>query len=153
MDYLNNTIVYWHWIVLGLSLIILELFVPIFVTLRMGVAAIIVGILISFVDIAVSGQLIIWALVSSILVLLWHKTISPRLLDKTTAGLSREAMVGQIGLVVSAQHEPSRGHLRFPAPILGNDEWEFICENSVNQGDKVQVIDISGNSLLVKPAN
>jgi hypothetical protein len=39
--------------------------------------------------------------------------------------------------------------LRFPAPILGSDEWSFICEDPVAIGDRVRVTEVSGNSLIV----
>ena len=63
---------------------------------------------------------------------------------------SREAMVGQVGMVTFYSQDQGRGKLKFPAPIVGNDEWEFIHSEALSNGDKVQVIDISGNSLLVK---
>ena len=47
--------------------------------------------------------------------------------------------------------DESRGMLKFPAPIVGNDDWEFIYDGVLNNGDKVKIIDISGNSLIVKP--
>lgn len=156
LDLLNNNIVYWHWIVFGLVLITIELFIPIFVTLWLGVAAIIVGLLLLVVSFSFGMQLLLWAMISAALVVLWHKYVSPKLLDRTTAGLSREAMVGQVGLVMKYSEDQGRGRLRFSAPIIGNDEWAFIYEPNAGEstlmnGDKVQVTDISGNHLIVKP--
>lgn len=151
LDFINTSVVYWHWIVFGLLLITIELFVPVFVTLWLGAAAIIVGMLMLLTGMGVNAQLAIWVVLSTAFVLLWHKYISPRLLDKTTAGLSKEAMVGQQGLVIEYNAQATRGTLRFPAPVLGNDEWEFLCESELSSGDKVQVTDISGNRLIVKP--
>jgi inner membrane protein len=39
--------------------------------------------------------------------------------------------------------------VRFSTPVLGDDEWEFICEQSVDVGDRVHIKDFSGNSLIV----
>jgi len=42
--------------------------------------------------------------------------------------------------------------LRFPAPLLGSDEWLIISQDDLTAGDRVSVIDLSGNSLIVKKA-
>jgi membrane protein implicated in regulation of membrane protease activity len=34
-------------------------------------------------------------------------------------------------------------------PVLGAEEWPFICEQVVAVGDRVVVTDISGNTLIV----
>ncbi len=145
------TLLYWHWIVLGLLLITMELFAPLFIMLWMGVAAVVVGVILAVSGIDFSTQLVIWAVLSLLFLLLWHKFVSPRILDRTTAGLSREAIVGQVGMVTFFNQDESRGNLKFPAPIVGNDEWEFIYDGKLDHGDKVKVVDISGNSLIIKP--
>ena len=60
---------WWHWIVLGLCLSIAELAVPAFFIIWFGIGAIGVGLLLLiFPAISVAAQLIVWAVVSSILV-------------------------------------------------------------------------------------
>jgi len=39
--------------------------------------------------------------------------------------------------------------LRFSAPILGADEWQFICTDTVEIGSRVVVREFSGNTLIV----
>jgi hypothetical protein len=34
-------------------------------------------------------------------------------------------------------------------PILGADEWDIICEQDIKLGDRVVVVDVSGNTLVV----
>jgi hypothetical protein len=65
------------------------------------------------------------------------------------AGLSREAILGEIGHVIVSPHNGKRGRLRFSMPILGADEWDIICEQDIKLGDRVVVVDISGNTLVV----
>ncbi len=151
IEWLDNAIVYWHWIVLGLMLITLELFAPAFVMLWLGVAAIIIGLLLTTFSLDLSTQLVIWAALSSLFIALWHRFISPRMADRTLAGLSKEAIIGQTGMVTFFNQSEGRGQLRFSAPIVGNDEWAFIFDDKLNHGDRVKVIDISGNSLIVTP--
>lgn len=37
--------------------------------------------------------------------------------------------------------------------LLGSDEWSFICDEPVRSGDRVQIRDVSGNTLVVAPKN
>ena len=46
--FLNDTILWWHWIVLGFILLILEMSTGTFIMLGLGVAAIIVGLLVMY---------------------------------------------------------------------------------------------------------
>ena len=151
IEWLDTHVLYWHWIVIGLLLITIELLVPVFVMLWLGVAATLVGLVLLVISFGFAGQLLLWVILSTLLLLLWHKYISPRMHDRTLAGLSREAIIGQVGMVVSFNPQLGRGMLKFPAPIIGNDEWTFIHTEPLANGDKVQVMDISGNSLLIKP--
>ncbi len=151
VEWLDTNIAFWHWIVVGLLLVGLEIFVPSFVILWFGVAAILVGILISIVSLGFTAQLLTWGILSVVLLVLWHKLVSPRMLNKTMAGLSREAIIGQVGTVIDYSSVNARGNLRFPAPLLGNDEWEFIYEGELQAGDRVIVTEVSGNSLIVIP--
>jgi hypothetical protein len=45
--------------------------------------------------------------------------------------------------------EHSRGKVRFTTPVLGDDEWDFICDIDVSIGDRVYIKEISGNTLIV----
>ncbi len=150
IEWLDTNILYWHWIVFGLLLITIELLIPVFVVLWLGVAGILVGILSLLLPIGFSIEMVLWVVFSTAFLLLWHKYVSPKITNQTFAGLSKEAMVGQIGMVIRYSEQQGRGTLKFPAPIVGNDEWEFIYSGALQNGDKVQVTDISGNSLIVK---
>ena len=86
IEWLGNNVLYWHWIVFGLALITFELFAPVFVMLWLGSAAVIVGIVGLIIPINFTLELIIWALLSTLFIYLWHRFISPKLVDRTTAG-------------------------------------------------------------------
>ena len=151
IDWLNTYIANWHWIVVGLLLMTLELIVPVFVILWLGVAAVIIGILSLLLPISFGAALMMWAIISAVLLLLWHHYVSPKITNQTLAGLSKEALIGQIGMVIHYSKQQGRGRMRLPAPVVGDDEWEFIFSGTLQNGDKLQVTDISGNSLVVKP--
>ncbi|AUM14504.1 NfeD family protein [Ketobacter alkanivorans] len=146
-------ILYWYWVVLGVMLMLSEIVLTTFFILWFGLAAVIMGALTYlFPDIEVSWQILIWTVLSSALALFWFKFLKPLSIDKTKAGLSREAIVGEVGQVISVPREGMRGKLRFPAPILGADEWMIMSQDSLAEGDRVRVKDVSGNSLIVEKA-
>lgn len=144
-------ILYWYWLVFGMILIIAEIFIPSFTVLWFGLGAIIVGcVLLLIPELALSWQLFIWVIASSLFTFMWFKFLKPRMTDKTTAGIAREAVLGESGQVIEVPVEGRRGIVRFSKPLLGADEWEFISEGEVSSGDRVFVKDISGNTIIVE---
>lgn len=143
-------ILYWYWIVFGIAVMLLEIALPSFTALWFGAGAVLVGILLYlFPGMSTTTQIVLWTVLSSSLTWLWFKYLRPLAIDKTKAGLSREAIVGEVGQVLAPPMEHRRGTLRFPAPVLGSDEWLFITQDDVVAGDRVRVVDVSGNSLIV----
>lgn len=143
---------YWLWLVLGMLLIALEIVLPAFITLWFGLSAIVVGGIVFFLpDLSLSIQIFIWTLLSVITAFLWFKFLRPLSTDKTKAGLAREAIIGQTAMVIQCPTENTRGTLRLIVPFLGSDEWQFILqtEQEISNGDRVKIVDVSGNSLIV----
>ena len=150
MEWLNANVAYWHWIVLGLALAAFEIFAPSFFMIWLGASAIAVGLLTLFLPISFAFQMLIWGILSMACLIGWFKFVSPKMKDMTKSGMAREAMIGQVGTVLEYNTSSTRGMLRFPAPILGEDEWRFISQETLSSGDKVVVTDTSGNDLIVK---
>ena len=148
MEWLDSSIAYWHWLVLGLILIALEIFTAGFVLLWLGLSALVVGVVAFAVDTSVTTELLIWTVLSIIELFVWFKFVQPRFRDKTLSGMSREAVLGQTGLVIQA-NVSERGRVRFSVPVLGSDEWTFICTETLSVGDRVSVTDVWGNALIV----
>lgn len=147
---MSFVILYWHWIVFGIGLMLVEIVLPSFTALWFGAGAILVGFLLFlFPAMSTTLQVVLWTVFSILLTFLWFKYLKPLAIDKTKAGLSREAILGEVGQVLTAPNDDRRGNLRFPAPVLGSDEWQFISEDDLAVGDRVRVIDVSGNSLIV----
>lgn len=144
---------YWHWLVLGMLLIGFEIFIPSFTVLWFGLGALVVGGLVVLVpELVMSLQLFIWAILSTVFGIVWFKVLRPKMTDRTTAGIAREAIVGEVGMVIKTPKDGARGRVRFTTPVLGDDEWTFICEEAVITGDKVQIKEASGNTLVVTKA-
>ncbi|MGB2130060.1 MAG: NfeD family protein [Marinobacterium sp.] len=142
---------YWHWVVFGMLLMLAEIVVPSFTIFWFGLGALLMAVLLAVApDTGLSIQLVAWALLSCAFAAAWFKLLKPRMVDRTKAGVAREAVMGETGQVIVSPQPPRRGQVRFATPVLGADEWEFICEESVELGDRVMIVDISGNTLIVK---
>jgi membrane protein implicated in regulation of membrane protease activity len=143
-------LVYWHWIVLGIVLMLAEIFIGSFFIFWFGAAAVVVGLSLTIApSISAPTQLIFWTVLSLVFAVAWFRILKPLSKDVTKAGLSREALIGEIGQVLSVPNGDKRGMVRFPAPLLGSDEWLIMSQDSLSIGDRVSVKDVSGNSLIV----
>ena len=144
-------VLYWHWLVIGMLLIIGEIFVSGFTIFWFGLGGLVVALVLALVpSLSLAWQLLLWALSSAIFTLLWFQLVRPRMIDRTKAGIAREAALGESGQVIKAPIAGQRGVVRFTTPLLGSDEWPFICEQPVAPGNRVYVKDISGNTLIVE---
>jgi membrane protein implicated in regulation of membrane protease activity len=150
LEWLNTEVAYWHWMIFGLALALLEIMLFSFVALWFGLSALIVGLLLWLLPLSFTMQLTIWIILSIFIVFSWFKWVSPLLKNKSFSGMAKESMLGQMGTVIeyNSAHE-GRGTLRFSAPILGADEWQFICTDTVEVGSRVTVREFSGNTLIV----
>ena len=127
---------------------------PSFTIFWFGLGALAVGGLLWLVpSLGLTAQILLWAVFSSLLTAFWFLFMKPRMQDKTSAGMSREALLGETGQVIREPEGDRRGTVRFSKPLLGSDEWSFICDEPVRLGDRVQIRDVSGNTLIVAPKN
>lgn len=142
---------FWHWVIFGIALMISEAFLGSFFVFWFGAAAIVVGVVLYLApELSLAIQLLLWGALSSIAAFGWFRYLKPLSPDRTKAGLSRESLLGEIGQVLSPPSGEKRGMLRFPAPVLGSDEWLIISQDNLLPGDRVNVVDVSGNTLIVK---
>jgi membrane protein implicated in regulation of membrane protease activity len=146
-------IVYWHWVVFGILLVLSEILLTTFFILWFGVAAILIGVLLLIAPgVTLTWQIFLWTVLSTLLAIAWFRYLKPLSTDRTKAGLSREAIIGQMGQVIATPNGERRGKVRFSVPVLGADEWSIIATGPVADGDRVRVVDISGNALVVERA-
>lgn len=143
---------YWHWIILGICLMAGEMLLPSFILLWFGAGAVVTGAVLFIMPISTATQVGLWTISSIIFTLLWFKFLKPLSIDKTKAGLPAEKIINETGMVIKEAANGQRGMVRFSTPKLGNDEWKIICDDDVKVGDRVRVINVSGNSLIVAKA-
>lgn len=117
----------WVWIGFGILLIILEIFVPSFIAIFFGVAAIIVGALTLIAPLLpLAAQGLVFAIISIITIVVFFKCIKPKLKSKSTTGFSN-----QIGVIIHTDLNAKTGLMRFPFPVNNKEEWEVISENEL----------------------
>lgn len=140
---------WWHWIVLGIVVVLLELAVPAFFLVWFGLGALIVGIvLLAVPGLSFAWQVLIWIACSLAFIWLWFKIFKPGFY-KTRAGTSKGAVIGEIGLVIRDIRPFEKGQIRFQKPMLGDEVWESIADEEIKIGERVKVLDVEGNILKV----
>ena len=140
---------WWHWIVLGIALTLLELAVPAFFLVWFGLGALIVGLLLLVVpELGFAWQVILWSACSLVFIWLWFKVFRPGF-HKTRAGMSKGALIGEVGLVIRDIRPFEKGQVRFQKPVLGDEVWESLADDEIKAGERVNVIDFEGNILKV----
>ncbi len=140
----------WHWLVLGFTLMIAEMFIPTFASLWFGAAAIIVAALAWLLPVPILFQVLIWLTLSVLFMFAWIKYIKPLSIDRTKAGLGGSVIIGETGMIILKPQGKALGMVRFNVPIVGADEWSCRTQGeTVEVGDRVVVTDIVGNELIV----
>ena len=140
----------WHWLVLGFTLMIAEIFIPTFASLWFGAAAIIVAALAWLLPVPILFQVLIWLTLSVLFMFAWVKYIKPLSIDRTRAGLGSSVIIGETGMIILKPQGKALGMVRFNVPIVGADEWSCRTQGEIVEvGDRVVVTDIVGNELIV----
>lgn len=145
------TLLWWHWIAFGLVLIAAELVVPSFTIVWFGLGACVTGLLLAVAPASPPTlQLLVWAVSSTALTVAWFNYFRPRMADRTNAGMSHEAILGETGMIVRPVTGPmEKGRIRFPVPVLGAEEWDCSSATALAAGDYATVTGIEGHVLTV----
>jgi len=139
-------LVYWHWWILGVGLVILEIFAPGAIFMWMGIAAGIVGLILLLIpDMSWQFQFVIFSILSVASIVAWHyflkknpiKTDQPNLNKRGHQYIGRtftleEAMVNNIGKIK-----------------VDDSTWKVEGENCA-AGAQVKVVDVDGVVLKIE---
>ncbi len=147
IEYLGH-IEFWHWWVLAVALITLEILAPSTVLLWPGVSAAIVGIILLIADtMGWEFQFIIFAVLSVASLLGWRAYARNRPVLDGLPGLNRRGQryVGR-SFTLADPIVNGRGKLNIDDTI-----WSVTGENFA-AGTEVKVVEIDGNALKVEKA-
>ncbi len=143
-------LLWWHWIAAGMVLVISELFVPMFFILWFGIGAIMVGVVMRIMPLSTAMQFFLWAIFSIVMVVAWFRLFKNP--DRTKAGISKEAFLGETGLITKEVSAMGKGVIRFQKPILGSDTWPVIADDTIPAGERAKIVDVIGQTLKVLKA-
>ena len=137
---------YWHWLALGLVLLLVELVTGTTYLLWPAVAAWVTGLAAMIVPMPFTVQLIIFAVSVVLLLLFARPLVRNRLLAGPESDLNEPGrqLTGARGVAVAAFAQ-GEGRVR-----LGDTEWRAESDDAINAGDTVEVLGVNGSSLKVK---
>ncbi len=139
---------WWYWVVGGFALMLIELLGPTFFILWFGIAACLVGAVKAFLPLTLAQEFGLWGALSAILVALWFWLFPAP--QRTRSGLSKEAVIGERGMITKDVSELGRGTIRFQKPVLGSDTWTVIADTPIKTGERARIIDVIGQTLKVE---
>ena len=141
------TMDYWNWLMVGLVFLMLELMIGTYYALWLGISGLIVGVLMLGIDLSWQAQWTLFASISLAISFGWwlyqHKKDKE---DDQGSTLNQRAkqMVGQ---TVVLDQDFSVGQHRLK---LGDTTWTVEILEPLQQGDKVEVIEMNGIILKIK---
>ena len=145
MDWIND-IIYWHWLILAVALIILEILMPGAYFLWMGVSAAVVGgVMFVFPEMQILVQVLIFAVLSVITVAMYksYRKKNPLVTDEPALNRRGEKYIGQIFTLT----EPI---VNGEGKITVDDSTWKITGSDSNAGETVRVVAIEGSILKVE---
>jgi len=146
--FLNETILWWHWIILGFILLILEINTGTFIILGLGIAAIIIGILDLAINLSFTSEILLWTALSILSLWAWKKWAKVEQISNT--GQSNYNL-DTLGTVIQNIAPHSRGKVTFDTPILGNTTWTATANTNIQKDSRVKIVEVHGQLIEVTP--
>ncbi|MDM5272721.1 NfeD family protein [Sulfurovum sp. zt1-1] len=146
--FLNDSMLWWHWIILGIILLIIEMNLGTFFILGLGVAAILVGVIDLLFGTSFNTELLIWIILSLLSIAAWFKWF--REPPQTDSGQSNYRL-DTLGSVLEEIEPHSRGKVKFDSPVLGNTTWHATAKVKIAKDIRVKIVQINGQLIEVEP--
>ena len=139
---------WWHWFVLGMVLVALEILVPTFFLMWFGLGALLTGLVVLALPLGFAVQLVLWAIASLTMMGVWLKWFKNP--DRTHAGQAKEGVLGVTGIITRAVPEMGEGEILFQRPVLGADRWPVVSDRPIEAGEKARIVDVFAQTLKVE---
>ncbi len=143
-----ESITFWHWWILGVALIVLEVFAPGAFFLWMGISAGVVGVIMAIApDLGWEYQIMLFAIFSVVSIALWkrYQAKNPTESDHPTLNRRGEQYIGRTFTL----EEPIVNGM---GKIKVDDSIWKISGNDCTAGTKIKVIGIDGTIFKVEAA-
>lgn len=137
----------WWWLIGGVLLLIAEVLAPGFFLLFIGVAAMVTGVFVLLFDFGLAPALALFAIYTALAVYLGRKVYANRPVPSSARHLNdRSAQLIGRGAVAVTAIDGHGGRVR-----LGDSEWSARGAPA-QPGDRVEIIGVEGNCLIVEAA-
>jgi len=148
LDFLANIVLWWHWIIFGLILLILEIFTSTFIMLGLGIGAVIVGVADLIFILSLNKELFLWSIFSIIIIIILFKYFK----DKSPEDKSGQSdyAIGVKGIVEEPIDANGRGKVKFNTPILGNTIWHATAKEDIPILSRVKIVKVKGQLIEVE---
>ncbi|MEE8233610.1 MAG: NfeD family protein [Gammaproteobacteria bacterium] len=141
-----NDIIYWHWLILAVVMIILEMLIPGAYFLWMGVSAIFVGALMYvFPEMVFLVQILIFAVLSVISVVMYksYRKKNPIVTDEPALNRRGEQYIGRT-FTLTEPIVNGEGKIK-----VDDTTWK-ITGADIDAGETVRVVVVEGATLIVE---
>ena len=145
MEWIND-IIYWHWLILAVALIILEILIPGAYFLWMGVSAIFIGVLmLVFPEMVFLVQILIFAVLSVITVVMYksYRKKNPIVTDEPALNRRGEQYLDR-SFTLTEPIVNGQGKV-----IVDDSTWKVAGED-MDAGMTVRVVAVEGTTLKVE---
>ena len=149
VDVLNEIVLWWHWIVFGLFLLVIELLTGTFFVLTLAIAAVLVGIISFLMIISFNSELFLWIVLSFVGISIWYKWLRDKKHPKTGQSNYRFDTKGTVTKEIKPH---KRGEVVFDIPVLGNTKWVATSDEDLMVGTRVKIVEVNGQLIKVKGA-
>ena len=146
IEFFNHTVLWWHWIVLGFILLIIEMGTGTFFMLGLGVAGVFVGVFDYYLELQFSTEMLIWLIISLIFISAWFIWIRQK--PVTQSGQSNYRL-DTLGTVEKKIEPNRRGKVVFDHPVLGNTTWHATSKEDLPINTRVKIIEVNGQLIEV----
>jgi membrane protein implicated in regulation of membrane protease activity len=147
-----ETLTFWHWMVLGVILVVLEILLPGIWFLWLGLGALTTGLIVLIIsDLSWQVQSVVFCALSVISVIVGRLIMRSRTPEDHPTLNKRAAQY--IGKVYILEDSTQRGHGRVR---IGDSIWHVQLVDPATElaaGDKVTVTGVDGATLQVEPAS
>lgn len=150
---LENIPLKYLWILLGLTIMSMELFLPGFILVFFGMGAVLTGVLLIFMPMTINTQLVLFAVLSIILLAAFRRMAQGyfigRVANVNPTGAAMEKFNGETAVVTEdIIPNSTKGKVEFHGSF-----WNADAETEIAKGQKVTVLTRHNLTLKVQPLN
>jgi membrane protein implicated in regulation of membrane protease activity len=146
LEFLTINLLWWNWVVFGIFLITLELFIGTFILLGLGLAAMLVGLSDNLFQTSLEIELTLWIVFSILSLIVWFKYLKDPSIEKS--GQSNYSLE-TLGTIENSINVNGRGSVYFDTPVLGNTLWTATAKEALEINTRVKIIEIKGQLIEV----